>query len=83
MNGKKIGGWMVRGGIAAEGCSPIGAGSLGGEDYCGNLLWQSSETLLPPEHGGMFAHRGGQHGRRRLLWQFTVAIKCDPVAPRP
>ena len=27
----------------------------------------------------MFAHRGGQHGRRRLLWQFTVAIKSDPV----
>ena len=24
---------------------------------------------------------GGQHGRRKLLWQFTVAIKSDPVAP--
>ena len=38
---------LVRDGIAAEGCSPIGAGSMGGEDYCGNLLWQSSVTLLP------------------------------------
>ena len=31
--------------------------------------------------GGMFVHGGGQHGRRKLLWQFTVAIKSDPVAP--
>ena len=31
--------------------------------------------------GGMFVHGGGQHGRRKLLWQFTVAIKCDPVVP--
>ena len=46
MNGKKIVGWLVRDGIAAEGCSPIGAGSMGGENYCGNLLWQSSLTLL-------------------------------------
>ena len=38
---------MVRDGIAAEGCSPMGAGSMGREDYCGNLLWQSSVTLLP------------------------------------
>ena len=48
MRVKKIVGWLVRDGIAAEGCSPIGAGSMGGEDYCGNLLWQSSLTLLPP-----------------------------------
>ena len=32
--------------------------------------------------GGMFVHGGGQYGRRKLLWQFTVAIKSDPVAPR-
>ena len=50
MNGKKIVGWLVRDGIAAEGCSPMGAGSVGGEDYCGNLLWQSSVPLLPPYH---------------------------------
>ena len=49
MNGKKIVGWLLRGRIAAEGCSSIGAGSMGGENYCGNLLWQSSLTLLPPE----------------------------------
>ena len=49
MNGKKIGGWIVRGGIAAVGCSSMGAGSIGGKNYCGNLLWQSSLTLLPPK----------------------------------
>ena len=49
MNGKKIGGWIVRDGIAAEGCSSMGAGSIGVKNYCGNLLWQSSLTLLPPE----------------------------------
>ena len=42
---------LLRGGIAAVGCSSTGAGSIGGKNYCGNLLWQ-----------------------------FTVAIKCDPVA---
>ena len=58
MNGKKIVGWLVRispeaagraakralagCGIAAEGCSSMGAGSIGGKNYCGNLLWQSS-----------------------------------------
>ena len=40
-------GWLVRGGIAAVGCSSMGAGSIGGKNYCGNLLWQSSLTLLP------------------------------------
>ena len=39
MNGKKIGGWIVRDGIAAVGCSSMGAGSMGGENYCGNLQW--------------------------------------------
>ena len=38
---------MVRDGIAAVGCSSMGAGSIGGKNYCGNLLWQSSVTLLP------------------------------------
>lgn len=46
MNGKKIVGWLSRGGIAAVGCSSMVAGSMGGENYCGNLLWQSSVTLL-------------------------------------
>ena len=39
---------LVRAGIAAVGCSSMGAGSIGGKNYCGNLLWQSSVTLLPP-----------------------------------
>ena len=48
MRGKKIVGWLSRDGIAAGGCSSMGAGSIGGKNYCGNLLWQSSLTLLPP-----------------------------------
>ena len=39
---------LDRGRIAAVGCSSMGAGSIGGKKYCGNLLWQSSLTLLPP-----------------------------------
>ena len=43
MNGKKIGGWLVRGGIAAVGCSSMVAGSMRGENYCGiycgNHVW--------------------------------------------
>ena len=30
--------------------------------------------------GGVLVHGGGQYGRRKLLWQFTVAIKSDSVA---
>jgi len=47
VRGKKIVGWLSRDGIAAGGCSSMGAGSIGGKNYCGNLLWQSSLTLLP------------------------------------
>ena len=46
-------------GIAAKvpqgevfGCIPHGRGAYvaaGDENYCGNLLWQSSVTLLPPD----------------------------------
>ena len=43
----------MRGEIAAVGCSSMGAGSIGGKNYCGNLLWQSSLTLLPPRKGRM------------------------------
>ena len=39
---------LVCGRIAAASFSSMGTGSMGGEDYCGNLLWQSSVTLLPP-----------------------------------
>ncbi len=39
---------LVRGRIAAASFSSMGTGSMGGENYCGNLLWQSSLTLLPP-----------------------------------
>lgn len=34
------------------GCIPHGRGAYaaaGNENYCGNLLWQSSLTLLPPQ----------------------------------
>ena len=46
MSGKKIGGWIVRDGIAAAGCSSMVAGSMGGGNDCGNLLWQSSLLFL-------------------------------------
>ncbi len=36
----------VRGGIAAVGCSSMGADSIGVKNYCGNLLWQPCLTLL-------------------------------------
>ena len=35
--------------------------------YCGNLLWQPGLTLLAP------------YDKENLLWQFTVAIRSDPV----
>ena len=41
----------MRGRIAAVGCSSMGAGSIGGKNYCGNLLWQSRVTPLPPMRG--------------------------------
>ena len=47
-------------GIAAAGCSSMGAGSMGGEKCCGNLLWQSSLTLLtwPVEAANIWSLRG-------------------------
>ena len=40
MNGKKIGGWIVRDGFAAVGCSSMGRAALVGKTtvviYCGN-----------------------------------------------
>lgn len=41
---------LVRGGNAAEGCSSIWTGTRGGENYCGNLLWQSCLTMLFSDH---------------------------------
>ena len=51
---------MVRDGIAAEGCSSMGAGSIGGKNYCGNLLWQSSLTLLPRMRRRSYASEGSR-----------------------
>ena len=45
---RKVYGWLVRDGNAAAGCSSMWTGTRGGENYCGNLLWQSGLTLLPP-----------------------------------
>ena len=58
-------------GIAAVGCSSMGAGSIGGENYCGNLLWQSSLTLLPPRENctyGSMRGRAFPTGRPALLY---------------
>jgi len=43
---RKVYGWLVRGRNAAAGCSSMWTGTRGRENYCGNLLWQSSLTLL-------------------------------------
>lgn len=42
----------MRGRIAAVGCSSMGAGSICGKNYCGNLLWQSR---VPPLLPGLLA----------------------------
>ena len=46
---RKVYGWLVRDRNAAVGCSSMWADTRGGENYCGNLLWQSSLTLLSPD----------------------------------
>ena len=43
---RKVYAWMVRDGNAAAGSSSMWVDTMGGEYYCGNLLWQSSLTLL-------------------------------------
>ena len=43
---RKVYGCVVRDRIAAVGCSFMWADAMRGEYYCGNLLWQSSLTLL-------------------------------------
>ena len=43
---RKVYDWLVCGRVAVAGCSPIGADTMGGECYCGNILWQSSLPLL-------------------------------------
>lgn len=52
---RKVYGWLVRSGIAAVGCSSLWAGTMGGEYYCGNLLWQSCRTFYPSaDYPGLF-----------------------------
>ena len=43
---RKVYGWLVCGRNAAAGCSYMWTGTRGGENYCGNLLWQSGLALL-------------------------------------
>ena len=43
---RKVYGWLVRDGKAAVGYLSMWADTMGGENYCGNLLRQSSLTLL-------------------------------------
>ena len=38
-------GWHVRSASAAVGCLSMGTVTEVGENYCGNLLWQSCLTL--------------------------------------
>ena len=51
---------LVRGGNAAAGCSYMWTGTRGGENYCGNLLWQSGLALLFPV---VFAMSGSMEQR--------------------
>ena len=44
---RKVCGWLVRDGNAAVGRLSVGAGIMEGENYCGNLLWQSCWTVCP------------------------------------
>ena len=44
---RKVCGWLVRDGNAAVGRLSVGAGIMEGENYCGNLLWQSCQTFYP------------------------------------
>ena len=49
------------------GCISHGRGAYaaaGNEDYCGNLLWQSNVTLLPP--GGTGIETGGLKCRKNV-----------------
>ena len=43
---RKVCGWLVRDGNAAVGGSFMWARTMGGECYCGNLLWQSCRTIF-------------------------------------
>ena len=55
---------LVRGGNAAARCSYMWTGTRGGENYCGNLLWQSGLTLLFPAcRAVVFAMSGSMEQR--------------------
>ena len=45
---RKVYCWLVRDRNTAVGCSSMWTDTLEGENYCGNLLWQSSLTPLFP-----------------------------------
>ena len=55
---RKVCGRLVRDGNAAVGRLSVGAGIMEGENYCGNLLWQSCRTVYPS---------GGMRNRTRCL----------------
>ena len=55
---RKVCGWLVRDGNAAVWRLSVGAGIMEGENYCGNLLWQSCRTFYPS---------GGMRNRTRCL----------------
>ena len=41
--------------------------AAGYENYCGNLLWQSSLTLLPPEYGRVQLKKAGNMFHDRYI----------------
>ena len=78
---RKVYGWLVRDRNAAVESSSMWAGARGGENYCGNLLWQSGLTLLSPntEVKGSIAEGSAGPARARVgRRQLFFALRCAP-----
>ena len=69
---RKIYGWLARDRNAAVGCSSIWTGTRGGENYCGNLLWQSSLTLLPPQDVVRLRELAQTNAAIRTFWVGSI-----------
>ena len=70
---RKVCGLMVRDGNAAVGRLSVGAGIMEGENYCGNLLWQSCRTFYPSFLN--ISRRSGSGPRSINYGALTIGIK--------
>ena len=84
---RKVYGWLVRDRNAAVGCSSMWTGTRGGENYCGNLLWQSTLLVRGEPYAGKLHVRfdegaGVPITRGVPLYStsrvFGVAVKAKP-----